>query len=79
MKGTYSTPGGSVTTRLTSRPTRSQSSADLLCSTASWDGRGKREKGSGWRNTSMHSLADKIRVDRVFPLSKQGGSELRAA
>lgn len=77
MKGTCWTRRGSVTTRLTSRSTHSQSSADLLCSTASWDGRGKREKGSSWRNTSMHSLADRIRANRVFPLSKWGRLELR--
>lgn len=77
MKGTCWTPRGSLTTRLTSRPAQSRSSADLLCSTASWDGRGKREKGSSWRNTSLHSLADTIRANWVFPLSKQGGSELR--
>lgn len=56
--------------------THLQSSADLLCSTASWNRR-KRAKGSDWRNTSVGSLAGKTRMNPVFSLSKQGGLDLR--
>lgn len=72
-------PWGSVTTQLTSTPTCSRSSADLLCSTALRGRRGKHEKGSGWRNISIGSPADKGRVNLLFPLSRWGGLELREA